>query len=231
MNALVSDESDSSFALRVIEFNAHVARFAHRSWFAPSRETEGFGAALFDAQGRIESRAEPHASTWLLAELGLLDDMDWQMAEPQKRIWLIAQPALGYLMQTVSLAMHREWLAQIIDGLRVRALRAALGERTLRFTLEELPHETLHHRAPVVRLDAEPMTELLSKLEEDGARTLMALLSPAWRAVRRRAPLYLDRRLALETVAPFDAAEAERALALVCQLIIPRRLPEWGWLF
>jgi hypothetical protein len=244
--SLSSREGD--FAMRVIEFNAHVARFAHRSWFAAAKKPsiagrlesgQPFGGdasgtlskALFDEQGRIRPRAEPHASTWLLRELELQNDADWEMAEPQKRIWLIPQPALGQLMRLVSLALHREWLARIIDGGRVRALRMAIGERVLRAAVEELPREAFHHREATVRVEAEPVPDLLSKLEEDGARTLIALLAPEWRAVRGRAQLHLERDLALASVAPLDPADAQAVCDLVCRLIIPRRAPEWAWLF
>lgn len=229
MNASLANEGD--FATRVIEFNAHVARFAHRSWFATADSTGSLERALFDAQGRVRPRAEPHASTWLLRELELQNDADWEMAEPQKRIWLIAQPALGQLLRLVSLALHREWLARIIDGTRVRALRMAIGERVLRAAVEEVPREAFHHREATVRVDEEPVPDLLAKLEEDGARTLIALLAPEWRAVRGRAQLHFGRELALASVDPLDSADAVRALDLVCRRIIPRRLPEWAWLF
>jgi hypothetical protein len=229
MSANLAREND--FAMRVIEFNAHVARFAHHSWLVPVGGTNHHLESLFNTRGRIEPRAEPHASMWLLREIGLQDDSDWEMAEPQKRIWLIPQPALGLLMRDISLTLHREWLGRIIDGTRVRALRAALGERALRFATEEVPREAFHHREALVHVEAEPVPALPPKLEEDGARTLMGLLSPAWRAVRGRAQLYLDRSLQLGEVAPLDSADAERALDLVCRQIIPRRLPEWAWLF
>jgi hypothetical protein len=217
---------ESKRALRLVEFNLHPARFAHRSWYG-----ETAGSVLFDAGGRVEQRSEPLVSDWLLHEIGLHDQMDWQMEEPQKRLWLLDGASLGRLALELALAMHREWLVRIIDGARLRALGARLGGQALRFVVEEVPEGAFHYQEPLVSFELTAEDELGVELVEQGGRTLLALLDPAWRAVRGRAQLHFARNRELAEPPPLEPGHSRRALELICGRLIPRRFPEWAWCF
>ena len=219
----------SQRALRLVEFNLHPARFAHRSWYEDRPGGHALREALFDADGRVERRAEPLVSGWLLRELGLQDQMDWEMDEPQKRLWMLDGRSLERLALELALAMHREWLVRLIEGTRLRALAAQIGGQALRFVVEEVPEGAFHFQAPVVSLDPQPQDDLGAELKQHGARTLVALLDPAWRAVRGRAQLFFDRTQELGEQAPLESEHSRRALELICGKLIPRRFPEWAW--
>jgi YOP proteins translocation protein K (YscK) len=207
-------------ALRLVEFNLHVARFAHRSWW---------GNAVPEGDWRAADRVEPQMSAWLLREVGLEADMDWDLHEPQKRLWLLDGATLQRLAAELALAMHRQWLLQVIDGARLRGLADAVGEPALRFVVGELPQGSFHYQSPQVRLVGAATAELRTGLIEEGARTLIALLQPAWRAVRGRAQLHFERSRGLAAVPAFEPQHCKRALELICGWLIPRRFPEWAW--
>jgi hypothetical protein len=217
--------------LRVLEFNLHVARYAHRSWYGNGGLGEAVSRALFDSHGRFSDLEEPYVSRWLLHELGLWDETDWDMDEPQKRIWLLDGPSLARLARELALAMHREWLVQVIDSVGLRALQGKVGAQSLHFVVTEVPEGAFHYQLPTLSFDADSSIDVSSKLTEHGVRTLMALLHPAWRAVRGRAPLYFERAWALEAVPAFEPAQVQRALELICGHLIPQRFPEWAWCF
>jgi hypothetical protein len=219
----------SSLVVRLVDFNLRVARFAHPSWYESASQHLGWSAAIFDDRGRVNGRAEPHVSRWLLREVGLTDDVDWQMEVPQKRLWLLDGSALQRLACELALAMHREWLSRMIDGARLRALSGRVDERALRFVVGELPADSFHYQAPMVNLDAGGDPDLRARLTEHGARTLMALLQPTWRAVRLRAQLHFDRNQDLAAAPAFEPAHCQRALELIAGWLIPRRFPEWAW--
>jgi YOP proteins translocation protein K (YscK) len=218
-------------ALRLVEFNIHPARFTHPSWYGEGEGVQAFCGRVFDTDGRIDMRAERLVSDWLLREHGLHELMDWEMREPQKRLWLFDRPGVARLAQELGLAMHREWLLRVIDAAQLRALQREVGAAAIRFVVEDLPGGLFHSRAPVVRFAVESSRHVAMKLKETGARTLLALLQPAWRAVLARAALYFDRSHALHEVAPFAAEHSERALELICNWLVPRRFPEWRWCF
>jgi hypothetical protein len=218
-------------ALRLVEFNVHVARFAHRSWCADGLSGQPLSQVIFDARGRVAARPEPQVSRWLLEELGLQAQMDWEMEEPQKRLWLLDGTSLARLARELALAMHRDWLVQVIDAARVRALQAIVGGPALRFVVEEVPGGSFHYQTATVSFEADSHRDLGTELEDHGARTLLALLPPAWRAVRGRAQLYFDRSKDLGSAPPLEPAHCERALELICDWLIPRRFPEWAWCF
>src|SRR5271167_3448609 len=101
-------------ALRLAEFNLHLARFAHRRWFSALLDEQTVRDGVFAADGGVAARSEPALSRWLLQELGLRDAMDWEMSELPKRIWLLDGTALGRLAVEFALCMHREWLVRVI---------------------------------------------------------------------------------------------------------------------
>ncbi|HEY6926291.1 MAG TPA: SctK family type III secretion system sorting platform protein, partial [Steroidobacteraceae bacterium] len=200
-------------------FNIRVARFAHHSWF---EEVAGI---------RPTARTELWLSRWLLQESGLDHEMDWEMSEPQKRLWLLDAPSLQRLAQELALTMHREWVLQLIDARRLRVLEESVGAGAVNFVIGDLPEGQYHHAAPQVDFDADSPAGLTTKLREVGARTLMGLLSPEWRAVRGRAQLYFERFQRLGEVVPCEPAQRQQALALICEWLIPRRFAEWAWCF
>jgi len=214
--AALARERRGDWAARLTQFNFHVARFAHPSWHG---------------QEHIAARAEPALSASLLQELGLQDQFEWEMTEPQQRIWLLDTPTLTRLAEETALAMHREWLVRVIDGMRVRALVTTIDRQALRFVIEEVSEGSFHYHAPVVSFDTDSPHELRAKLQTAGARTLIALLSPEWRAIRGRAQLHFDRSWKLDEVPPFGSDHGRRALELIVGTLIPRRFPEWAWLF
>jgi hypothetical protein len=222
--------AETTRALRLVEFNLHVARFAHRSWYEDALSDPGLAGALCDEQGRLRPRVEPQVSQWLLQELGLEGQMDWKLDRPQMRLWLLDRPALERLALELALAMHREWVVQVIDAARVRALAAKLGGEALRFVVQQLPDGCLHYQSPVVSLEGD-LSLIDKELQAHGARTLVALLEPAWRAVRVRAQLFFDRALMLGNVPPLQPALCRRAVDLIYGQLLPRRFPQWAWCF
>jgi hypothetical protein len=230
VSATPSAAVESARALRLVEFNLHVARFAHRSWYEHAVSDPGLAGAFCDEQGRLRPRVEPQVSQWLLQELELQGEMDWKLDSPQMRLWLLDRPALERLALELALAMHREWVVRIIDATRVRALAAKVGEEALRFMVQELPGGCLHYQSPVVSLEGD-LSLIDKELREHGARTLVALLDPAWRAVRARAQLFFDRALMLGDVPPLQPALCRRALDLIRGQLLPRRFEEWAWCF
>jgi hypothetical protein len=157
--------------------------------------------------------------------------MDWEMAEPQKRLWLLDGQSLERLARELALAMHREWLLQVIDAARLRVLKRSVDEKAVRFVIEEVPTGQCHFQTPTVSFEIDSSAELGTRLKEVGVRALMALLDPAWRAVRRRAQLHFDRSQNLGEVAPFEAPHRDQALDLIVKRLLPRRFPEWAWCF
>ncbi|MGH8237878.1 MAG: SctK family type III secretion system sorting platform protein [Steroidobacteraceae bacterium] len=218
--------AQTQWAPRLAEFNLHVARYAHRSWY-PNALSE----AVFDEHGCIAPRVEPQLSDWLLRELGLRRDMDWRMHEPHKRLWLLDRSSIQQLAYEVAVAMHRDWLALVIDGARLRALKQKLDRQLWRLMLENVPQGLCQHRSPVVDFETSTQLEIEQALLADGAATLLALLQPAWRAVRGRAQLHFDGALARGRIAPCGAARCDELLELICAHVIPKRLPQWAWLF
>lgn len=219
------DLSTNGLAARLVEFNMHVARFAHYSWYPGALR-----GVVVDAHGCIDARAEPALSRWLLKELDLQQDMDWQMDEPQKRLWLLDGPGIGRLSYELSLAMHRDWLAREIDGSRLRVLQQKIDPEARRFAVEEAPEGLFRHRSPRVDFERDAPAEIEAALRADGARTLLSMLQPQWYAVQGRAQLYFE-RLASYGVASLSAGRCDKALELICAHLIPRRLPQWAWLF
>lgn len=217
-------------ALRLVEFNMHVARFAHRSWYEDALGDARFAGVLCEESGRVAPRVESQVSQWLLQELGLAGQMDWELHEPHKRLWLLDGPALERLALELALAMHREWVVRVIDAVRWRALAAKVGGDALRFVVEELPGGCLHYQSPVVNLEAD-LSGVDKELVQHGARTLVALLEPAWGAVRGRAQLFFDRVLRLGGVPQLDPPLCQRALDLIQGRLVPRRFAEWAWCF
>jgi hypothetical protein len=205
----------SAWAALLTQFNLHVARFAHPSWCTAS----------------VSARAESQLSAWLLQELNLQDEFDWEMSDPQRRVWLLDTPALTRLAEEVALAMHRDWLVRVIEGARLRTLMTSLDRGALRFVVEEVPQGAFHYRAPLVNFETDAPSEIVAELRAAGARTLIALLRLEWRAVRGRAPLHFDRAWQLAEVPPFASEHCAQALELICGKLIPRRFPEWAWLF
>jgi hypothetical protein len=231
-----SDEPASAeaarLAARLIEFNLHAAHFAHRSWYPDAAWARAlFSGLTSGASARRKFATMCALSRWLLGELDVAGEWDWQMAEPQKRLWLLDTVALTSLARDIALAMHRDWLALWIDGERVRRLLTRLPRAALCFVLQEIPAGCLHYRVPLVNFESDTRFELEEKLQCAGARTLMALLPAHWRAVRRRAQLHFDKSYQLDAVQPLAGADYERALDLICGKVLPKRAPEWAWLF
>jgi YOP proteins translocation protein K (YscK) len=218
-------------AVRLVEFNLHPARFAHRSWFESLASERAVSEALFEAGGRAAHRCESGLSCWLLEERGLQGEMDWEMSELPKRIWLLDGPALERLALEVALCMHREWLVRMIDARHLRALYEKVDREAVRFTIQEVPESAFHYKSALVSFERDAPIDLAAELKDHGARTLLALLLPTWRAVRARAELYFDRAKALGDVPPLEPAQSRRALELVCDRLIPRRFPQWAWCF
>jgi hypothetical protein len=221
---------DGKRALRLVEFNLHLARYAHRSWYENALADPKFAFWLGEESGHRAEELEPQVSQWLLHELGLQSQMDWNLDRPQKRVWLLDRQALEQLALELALAMHREWLVKIIDSNRVRALSAKVGAGLVRFVVEDLPEGCLHYQSLAVNLDGD-LARLDEELKEQGIRTLVALLEPGWHAVRARASLFFDRALGLDSVPPLQPPLVRRALDLICGHLLPRRFPEWAWCF
>ena len=217
-------------AVRLVEFNLHLARYAHRSWYENALAGPKAALLLGKEPGGLAREVEPHVSQWLLQELGLQAQMDWSLDRPQKRLWLLDKQALERLALELALAMHREWLVRIIDSNRVRAVSAKVGTSLVRFVVGDLPEGCLHYHSSVVNLDGD-LSRLDEELKEQGIRTLVALLEPEWHAVRARASLFFDRALGLDSVPPLQSPLVRRALDLIGGHLLPRRFPEWAWCF
>jgi hypothetical protein len=217
--------------VRLVEFNLHPARFAHRSWFEALSSEPAVSEAIFEADGRVADRCESGLSCWLLEQLGLQGQMDWQMSELPKRIWLLDGPALGRLALELALCMHREWLVRMIDARHLRALYEKVDREAVRFVIQEVPEGAFHYESAVVSFERDAPLDLARELKDHGARTLLALLLPTWRAVRARAQLHFDRAKALGDAPPLEPAHSRRALELLCDRLIPRRFPQWAWCF
>lgn len=230
MSVATAEQSAGAKALRLVEFNLHIARLAHRSWYEQTLPGRFLQSARPGSGGGISARAEPKISQWLLRQHDLHETFDWDMSEPAKRPWLLDPTALDHLCGLLSLAMHRQWLLRIIKGSQLRALREAAGPEDFRLVVDELPPQSFHHARPTVDLDLEP-DALRSSLREDGARTLFRLLDTTWRAVRGRAVLRFKRGTIQEGESPFATDGRDAVLELICGRLIPRRLPEWAWLF
>jgi hypothetical protein len=209
----------------------HLARFAHRSWFGALSSELTEREAMFEAGGRPAVRCEPWLSRWLLEELGLQGEMDWEMNELPKRIWLLDGPALERLALELALCMHREWLVRVIDARHLRALYEKVDREAVRFVIQEVPEGAFHYESAVVSFERDAPIDLPGELKDHGVRTLLALLRPTWRAVRARAELYFDRAKALGDAPPLEPAHSRRALELLCDRLIPRRFPQWAWCF
>ena len=217
-------------ALRLVEFNLHVARFAHRSWFGALLDEPTVSDAVF-AGGGAAARSEPALSRWLLQELGVQGEMDWDMDELPKRIWLLDGAALERLALEFALCMHREWLVRVIDARHLRVLYEKVGRDAVRFVIQDVPEGAFHYQSPVVSFGPDAQVDVAAMLKDHGARALLALLQPAWRAVRVRAALHFDRAKEFGDAPSLEPAQSRRALELLCERLIPRRFPQWAWCF
>jgi len=218
-------------AVRLVEFNLHPARFAHRSWFESLSSEATVREAIFQPDGRADRRWEPGLSRWLLEDLDLQGEMDWEMSELPKRIWLLDGPALERLALELALCMHREWLVKMIDARPLRALYEKVDREAVRFVIQEVPEGAFQYKSALVSFERAAAIDMAAELKDQGARTLLALLLPTWRAVRARAELYFDRAKSLGDVPPLEPAHSRRALELICDRLIPRRFPQWAWCF
>ena len=234
MNEVVN--VSGQWAGRLTEFNVHVARIAHRSWIP-----ESVRPFVFNVQGALHPRAEKWISEWLLETHDLRREMDWQMKEPQKRIWLLDSPSLARLTRELSIVMHRNELMQTIDGVCLREIRSRVDPVLWRLMVEELPADApCHAHAHVSFLNRVPQ-ELEADLIEDGSRTLMALLRPEWRAVCGRARLRFAATRDDGQSAGIQGSDQDMTsttwiaesgvMSFVCDWLVPRRLPQWAWLF
>jgi hypothetical protein len=230
VSVAAAKQSGGARTLRLVEFNLHIARLAHRSWYEQMLPERFSQNARPGSGGGIGARAEPKVSAWLLRQHDLHETFDWDMSEPAKRPWLLDPSALNHLCGLLSLAMHRQWLLRIIKGSQLRALREAAGPEDFRLVIDELASLSFHHLSPTVDLDLEPAA-LRSSLRDDGARTLFRLLDTTWRAVRGRAVLRFERGTIRGGEPAFATDCRDAALELICGRLIPRRLPEWVWLF
>lgn len=210
---------------RLIEFNLHPAGSAHASWYPLQ-----LAAQLRGADGRIGPRIEAGISRWMLGEFGLDKHFDWEMRETQKRWWLMDGPSLERLTRELSIVMHREVLARVIDRSQLQRMQRQTGEDIWHFAVEQVPDGSFCHRAPTVNFAGGDSEQLENAWKEDGARTLLRLLHPTWWAVRSRAGLRFDRALHVRDDASMDAESCDRAMELICNHLIPRRLPQWAWL-
>jgi YOP proteins translocation protein K (YscK) len=226
MNAATRSSPDSQWVMRLVEFNLHVARFAHPSWF-PS----ALSSRVFDSQGKLDKRAEPRLSEWLLRKFGLDHEMDWQMSEWSKRLWLLDRPSLDRLTYELAVALHREVLARVVDRARVQLLQEKLDPEVWRFVVEEVPEGHFRPSSPTVDFERAEAEQLRAALTKDGACTLLALLQPTWRAVCGRARLRFNISLAHSEIPPLEPARREHALELICTQLIAKRFPQWAWLF
>lgn len=215
----------ATWPARLIEFNLHPARSAHASWFPPT-----LAPRLRGADERVGPRIEADISRWMLGEQRLSGHFDWEMREPQKRWWLMDGPGLERLTRELSIVMHREVLARVIDRSQLQRLQRQTGEDIWRFAVEQVPDGSLCHRAPTVDFTGVDSERLEQAWKEDGARTLLRLLHPTWWAVRGRAALRFCRALPGRDDAPMDAGACDRAVELICNYLIPGRLPQWAWL-
>jgi hypothetical protein len=224
MNEVIS--MNGQWSSRLEEFNVHVARIAHRSWIP-----EAVQAIVFDAQGALHARAEKWISEWLLETHGLQCETDWQMCEPEKRIWLLDSPSLARLTRELSIVMHREALLQTIDGARLREIRGRIDPVLWRLMLEELPSAAPVHSQPQVSFLNRAPQDLDADLLADGARLLKSLLRPHWRAVCGRATLRFPASYARIHGNEGGSSTDDPILTFVCGWLVPRRLPQWAWLF
>lgn len=224
MSTHVIETVTNRWAACLIDFNVLVARFAHRSWFPPTVDE------LFGCHGVGGGLGELKSSEWLLEELDLWRQMDWGMEERQKRLWLLDLKDLERLSYDVSLAMHRDWLARVIDGARVRELHSKIDPLAWRFVVEKVPADGVRHRSAVVDFERALAGEIAERLRRDGVSTLMSLLQPTWRPVCLRARLRFDRMAAFEATG-LTTSHCDQVLELICNHVIPQRLPQWAWLF
>jgi hypothetical protein len=147
---------EGQWALRLTEFNLHCARYAHESWYS---------ASLKPALLSCAERSEPSLSRWLLSEAGGQEEMDWEMDELPKRLWLLDAASLRRGARDLALAMHRDWLVQCIDGERVRALQTKVSKEALRFVIQDVPSHSLHFNTPQVSFETDSTIEVQAKLQ------------------------------------------------------------------
>jgi YOP proteins translocation protein K (YscK) len=186
-----SARRDAQLVMQLVEFNLHVARIAHPSWLPP-----GLRRVVYNGQGVLKPEAERSLSDWLLDEHDLRRHMDWQMHEPEKRLWLLDGASLSRLAVELSVLLHREWLVRVIDGAYLRKLSAQVDPALLRSLADSVPRDAPCHSVPQVSFTAAAADDVGAKLHADGMRVLLSLLNPFWRAVCGRARLRLDVRLA-----------------------------------
>jgi hypothetical protein len=125
--------------------------------------------------------------------------------------------------------MHRDWLVRVIDGARLREIRSRIDPVLWRLMVEEMPGNAAHHTEPRVEFLSRMPRSLEADLLADGARTLSSLIRPEWQAVALRARLRFD--AAWGDVPGAETTRADAVMALTSTWLVPRRLPQWAWLF
>jgi hypothetical protein len=205
-------------AALLADFNLRPVNYAHPSWLQD-------GISQFTSD---ETHQQRTASDWLLKQNGLDQEFDWSMSEPQKRLFLLDSKSLEELAKYISLLMHSRWLKLVVGRAAVQSLEERLGAENVEFAMENTPHSQVEHSLPQADF-ADP--NLTQAMTQDGARTLFMLLEPTWRAVRGRASFKFDKSWEIIKVTSAETVKTKALLALVCQHIIPKRLPQWAWLF
>ena len=221
-----SEANAARWVMHLVDFNLHPARSAHRSWLPGV-----LSSVAFDARGRLDARVDTPVSQWLLGEADASDGMDWQMEQPEKRIWLLDPPSLEKLAFELAAVAHRDSIARIIDRERVQVVQRALGSSLWSFVLEDVPERLRGFASRGVDFDRAPAATLETALRAEGVRSLFGLLAPEWRAVRARATLRFEASLTRDVPPLLDGVRRDSLVKLIRDHLIARRLPQWAWLF
>lgn len=220
-----SDANAARWVTHLVQFNLHPVKSAHRSWF-PSALSQ----VVFDADGRLGDRVGMPVSQWLLGEADAAGSSDWQMEEPEKRIWMLDPPSLEQLAFDLAAVAHRDSIAQMIDRERVQVVQRALGSALWSFVLEDVPERLRLFTSRSVDFDRATPAVLKTSLRAEGVRWLFGLLAPEWRAVRARATLRFEASLTRDVPPLLDVVRRNRLVDLIRDPLIARRLPQWAWL-
>jgi hypothetical protein len=197
----------------VVSFNLDPAGYAHRSWLPlPMRRAGGSVRAA--------------ASAWLLREHALQADTDWSPRGPLQHVFLGAPSWFASLSLELGAALRREALAQAIDGVVQRRLRALPGvdAEAMRFALLNAPRNA--GSASLDGLLRSPSRAAM-RLRREGGALLLSLLDAHNTAVSVRARLRLPRGL---VPAVLDEAQRQAWTGYLFNRLLPARFTPWLWL-
>jgi YOP proteins translocation protein K (YscK) len=206
----------------IADFNLRPAGYVDSSWLPAD-----WPAALGQPDS-LQPLSRDVLSNWLLQRHGLTQQFCFDFSQPERRYALLTRAAFQGLALYLGLVVCRDRVRTVIDKATVARLIDNLGSRAYEFAVFKAPATPLRAYAVAFEPGRVPLPrQLLSQ----GARVLLALFEPAWRAIGGRVRLKLPREVAEAAPLALSRSEQRSAREVLAARVIPEGFAQWAWLF